>query len=484
MIFYKDKFRQIRKEKRLSMESVAKKINASRVSISIWERGIRVPSEKYIRLLSQALNISVDEISDLQIPYPLSELDLTKAEHSWSSFIDLTPQNIQSKIDDLTLGISYLKIQLEDAGIIINALMKSMKDILYIKNTKHKYLIANKAFFDNLSLHENFNVTNKTDRDFFASQEALINIKEDQDVLLTGKAIIEKENFIPGSRKKRWGIISKIPIFDKKRTITGILGIFTDITDRKADETIREALETALHQSIDTVSLEFNPHHKLVYLSESVEAMYGYPKDNFLEKRSFWVDTCLHPDSKEKEKSYIQKNEWPLIREFKIIKPDGSIRHIESTIMKKDFLGKQCIGFIDRDITNRKREEEIKKEQEIKELLTELLDNMHDAFGLFSLKYNKYIYLNKAWKKLWGYSLDKFYCKGLDFTINKCIHPDDREEQRAYYENKNMPNDRTFRIIRPNGEIRWLKVKISSKTYMGKLDSILSHVEDITDNML
>ncbi|HBM15770.1 MAG TPA: hypothetical protein DD381_05420 [Lentisphaeria bacterium] len=58
----------------------------------------------------------------------------------------------------------------------------------------------------------------------------------DKEVLTTGKSILDKEDYIPGNRKTKWGIMSKIPILDLDGKIEGLLGFFVDITDRKKAE--------------------------------------------------------------------------------------------------------------------------------------------------------------------------------------------------------------------------------------------------------
>ena len=47
--------------------------------------------------------------------------------------------------------------------------------------------------------------------------------------------------YIPGTRKKGWGLISKIPILDLKGNIAGIVGTIVNITERKIAENTRIA---------------------------------------------------------------------------------------------------------------------------------------------------------------------------------------------------------------------------------------------------
>ena len=76
---------------------------------------------------------------------------------------------------------------------------------------------------------------NHKDADFFSEIEAKQNTEEDKQVILSGKAL-HREGFIPGSRKKKWGMISKIPFFDSSKKVAGVMGYFIDITVRRKNE--------------------------------------------------------------------------------------------------------------------------------------------------------------------------------------------------------------------------------------------------------
>ena len=95
---------------------------------------------------------------------------------------------------------------------------------------------ANDHFMKSFSLDKDFSILNKSDCDFFPKNEYAINEMQDKQVLISGKSILSEEGFIPGTRKQKWGSISKIPIYDSAGNIEGILGYFIDITSFKEKE--------------------------------------------------------------------------------------------------------------------------------------------------------------------------------------------------------------------------------------------------------
>ncbi|MCM1370659.1 MAG: helix-turn-helix domain-containing protein [Clostridium sp.] len=58
---------KLRKKKNLSQEQLGEKVNVTRQTISNWELGETTPNPEQLKLLSKALNISVDELLDNDI---------------------------------------------------------------------------------------------------------------------------------------------------------------------------------------------------------------------------------------------------------------------------------------------------------------------------------------------------------------------------------------------------------------------------------
>lgn len=55
---------ELRKKSGLSQEQLGEKVNVTRQTISNWELGATAPNPEQLKLLSKALNISIDELLD------------------------------------------------------------------------------------------------------------------------------------------------------------------------------------------------------------------------------------------------------------------------------------------------------------------------------------------------------------------------------------------------------------------------------------
>jgi len=71
-----DKYKKIRKSRKLSQKELAELLNKSLSVVSKWETGAREPGAADIRLIAHILNTPVSEISDLEELYIDKEHDL------------------------------------------------------------------------------------------------------------------------------------------------------------------------------------------------------------------------------------------------------------------------------------------------------------------------------------------------------------------------------------------------------------------------
>ena len=246
MLINFDKIDFLRKQKGLSVTGLCNIIDINRSTLWAWKKKNFLPSEKNIRKLAKALNVSVTEISDLEETISVSQTNLSDSINSWYVLGETGREQQKHEFSFLNREIAKLEEKLTQAATIINALLKSMQTIFYVKDKNLKYITANNSFLKNLSLDSNYNVIGKTDKDFFNNKEAYTNHEQDGFVISTGRPITKKEGYIPGTRKKKWGIISKYPIFDTENRITGLVGTIVDITDRKLSEETRKVLHILL----------------------------------------------------------------------------------------------------------------------------------------------------------------------------------------------------------------------------------------------
>lgn len=113
-------------------------------------------------------------------------------------------------------------------------------DVIYFKDLKGRLILVNKAHAKGLRLKPE-QVVGKTDFDIFGKDRAEVMSKDDRYVLKTGKPIIDKiERATRPDGIDNYVSTTKIPRFNTKGKVVGIIGVTRDVTKRMQFERLKE----------------------------------------------------------------------------------------------------------------------------------------------------------------------------------------------------------------------------------------------------
>ncbi|MDD2751703.1 MAG: ATP-binding protein [Candidatus Omnitrophica bacterium] len=111
-------------------------------------------------------------------------------------------------------------------------LMDHIPDVIYFKDKHGRLIMVNQAHAKGLGLKP-AQVIGKTDFDIFPKERAQKMFEDDLKVIKTGKAIIDKiERATRADGVDNYVSTTKIPRFDDKARVVGLIGITRDITKR------------------------------------------------------------------------------------------------------------------------------------------------------------------------------------------------------------------------------------------------------------
>ena len=351
-MFNSEEFKKHRKELKLSMKEVAQILGIGWQTIWAWENGKRLPSELKTRNLAKALQISVSQISDFEHEPVFSDGKLSTVSDPWFSFIDT---DIDKKIQETNYIVNKIKQQNDEickTSILVNSLITSINSIFYIKDTNLKYIIVNKAFLDNLSLPATYMTRGKDDYDFFPCQEAKVNNEQDKMVLKTGKSILNQEGIIPGTKRKKSGLISKVPIFDSFHKISGLRCTFVHMPDNAKIKKELNIQNTILKLTEEVMWCLDSKKNKFIFVTESVKNVYEIPRNRFYKNDGFifWLNNCVHPADKDAVAKIVKTSTNKQTVDYRIITKSGSVREIQSVIFNCTYEQRPCILFSERTI--------------------------------------------------------------------------------------------------------------------------------------
>ena len=166
-----------------------------------------------------------------------------------------------------------------------------------------------------------------------------------------------------------------------------------------------------------------------------------------------------------------RKKSGELFHEEKVISPlrdgQGRITHFVST---------------GRDITERIRAEQRLRESE--ERFRQLTEHIREVFWLKSADGSRILYVSPAYEEVWGRSCQSLYAEPFSFL--ETVHPEDRERVLAALPGQAAGEyDHEFRIVRPDGAIRWIWARaFPVRDEHGEIYRIAGCSEDITERKM
>ena len=272
-------------------------------------------------------------------------------------------------------------------------------------------------------------------------------------------------------------------IFSEGETI-GISIFVKDVTERKkAEQALKEEkmFSDAIINTMPGIFYLYENGERLVKWNKNHEMVTGFPgREGEDIKPSAFFDTEIFK-MVEKEVGKVMST-GSTIAEFDIVTKDHGKIPMVFNAAKVSIGDKEYLLGTGTDISDLKKAEAAVRESE--ERFRQIADNIEEVFFLLDKETRSVLYASPAIETLFGISIEKVLTSPL--LLTNSIHPDDRETcqfadlQKRY----TQPINETFRIIRSDGDIRWVRLR-SFLVFNDKKEvyRIAGIVADITDAM-
>jgi PAS domain S-box-containing protein len=153
---------------------------------------------------------------------------------------------------------------------------------VFWKDLNSVFLGCNKLFAQDAGIPSAQQIVGKTDFDMSWRDQADGYRADDRHVMHSGIPKLRYEEQQTQSEKTVWLETSKIPLTDLNGNIIGILGTYTDISERKQaiEDKRRSEQRLTLHfQQTPLAVIEFNNDREIVQWNQAAETIFGYHRD-------------------------------------------------------------------------------------------------------------------------------------------------------------------------------------------------------------
>ncbi|MCM4166728.1 Adaptive-response sensory-kinase SasA [Arenibacter antarcticus] len=277
------------------------------------------------------------------------------------------------------------------------------------------------------------------------------------------------------------------PVFINGKCVR-LYGVFQDIDDTKRltlkNDKNAEKLRLAT-TAADVGIWEFNLQDNSVDWDRQMFSLYGIKKGDFSGNYDAW-ETYIHPNDRNRlqhEFKLALEGSQPLRTQFRVIHPQGEIRHIKANAaLHKDGTGKmlKLVGtnwditeFVNNQLKLNINQESFRGSFE------------SSAVGMSLVATNgSWINVNQSLCKSLGYSRDEL----LQLSFQDITHPEDLHEDLAYMEEvlagKRDSYQLEKRYMHKNGKTVHVILTVTAvKAISGEISHFISQILDITDRI-
>jgi diguanylate cyclase (GGDEF)-like protein/PAS domain S-box-containing protein len=211
-----------------------------------------------------------------------------------------------------------------------------------------------------------------------------------------------------------------------------------------------------------------------------------------LESQSSLAKTLplIHPDDREEYKVATTRMHCsiPLELDFRVLFEDGSIRHMrefEVAIIDDDGVHRRSVGLL-QDIT---RQNGYRRDLEFRDEIARQTEEITDiGHFIFDEKNQCYVFVSEGYARIQGYSVEECMrsVSCFDEDLASIVAEDRKriaEEYRRYLQ-QGEDCAIEFRILRTDGQIRWVRELCYAKEMKnGRVTQTLGVMQDITDRV-
>ncbi|MBE9167953.1 PAS domain S-box protein [Pleurocapsales cyanobacterium LEGE 06147] len=366
----------------------------------------------------------------------------------------------------------------------LNSIANAVPALIAYVDKEQRYRFGNKAYKEWFG-HPVTEVYGKHIREVLG-EPAYETIRPYVEQALSGRQVSFESQVPYRHGGTRYVSASYIPQIDSQGIVEGYVGLVNDITERKQVEEALQQANTRLRLALDAAKMgdwSWDATTDIVTFSQQAGKIFGISPGPYITWTKI-IGELLYGEDKERvrlaiERAIEERSDYDI--EYRVILADGTKRWIAAKGGAQYDASGNVLGMLGvvQDITERKQTEEALLESE--ERFRQMAETIQDVFWITDFPVPRILYISPAYERIWGRSRDDLYGDYTNWV--KTIHPKDRQRVLALALTcqQENPVENEYRIVRPNGSIRWIRDRgFVLRDKSGEIKRVIGVAQDIT----
>jgi PAS domain S-box-containing protein len=186
---------------------------------------------------------------------------------------------------------------IQNERTLLRTLIDNLPVSIYVKDAQCRKVVANLTDVENMGYALEKDVLGKTDLELFDGEDGERGYRDDLAVIQTGEPVINRErSFSDPKGTIRWSLTSKLPLFDRKGKVSGLVGISRDITEQKRSLETIQKLSKSIEQSPSIVMIT-DIYGNIEYVNPKFTEVTGYTSEEIIGQNPRFLKSGEMPSS-------------------------------------------------------------------------------------------------------------------------------------------------------------------------------------------
>ncbi|HWF24385.1 MAG TPA: PAS domain S-box protein [Solirubrobacteraceae bacterium] len=216
----------------------------------------------------------------------------------------------------------------------------------------------------------------------------------------------------------------------------------------------------------------------ILHANSACLQMLGYEENEYVGKTVHEIGLWSRPERRGIIFEQLDREGHVEDLEEELRTKSGETVSVLMSISLVELDGERCVQGVFYDVTERRRSEGRLRESE--QHFRQVTETVQQGFMLRDIDPPATLYASPAVARIFGLERDQVDRNPL--AIEDVIHPDDREVVRAKRDAMTGPDDFEFRIVRPGGEMRWVRTRAEPvHIEHGQVERVAAVIADVTE---